>query len=76
MIRVRLAGREASVDGGRWRGDQALVALGRALEPVGGVSCAYPDPDHFRALTLAGRVGGEVLDQPAPSTAPIGGAPE
>lgn len=75
MIRVRSGRREARVENGFWSGDRPLATLGRALEPLGGVSAAFPDPDAHRAKTLAKRTGGEVLDEPEP-TKPVGGQPE
>lgn len=74
VYRIReVTGRVARVDGGVWSGDPSLAALGEALEPLGGVSGAFPDPDYVRALALAARLpGGEVLGSPRESAPPSG----
>lgn len=65
MYRVTIpgAGLEASVNDGRWSGTKFLADLGQALQPAGGISAGYPDPDYERALALSREVGGVVVGE-------------
>ena len=76
MTRVRAGKAVAEVRGGKWSGDPDLAELGASLEPVGGVSAAFPDPDYVRAVALAEAAGGKVLDPAERAEAPPAGAVE